>query len=292
MDPETQEIPIDQLPMKEYNAARDKGLSVVEVEKPEQEETQEAEKPKAKGGFQKRIDRLIKEQAELEKKVEAANRRAAEAEARTGKPAEQKQAVVEGAPKLEDFGTHEDWVRATARWEAKQELRAEREAEREAARQQSTKVIFDAHNERLIEARARIEDFDEAMETKGPWMDNDPDDQQSARAFQLAIFESDNGPDVLYFLGTHPEEFEKLGELTPSKVQRAVWKISESLEGKKSKPAEDEVEEDEPEKEEKPKSKAPAPIKPVTGGSTRSSKRLDDMTMAEYNKARDAGRIV
>ena len=288
-------LPMDQMPMADYKTARAKG----EIESDKSEDSPEKseelqEKPKSKGGgFQKRIDRLIKQQTALEQRAEAAERRAKELEsAQKGSEQAKTQNVVEGEPKLENFESHDAWVKAVARWEARQELQAEREAERQARQNESIKEIFDAHNERVVEARSRIEDFDDVIgSTVSPWRDGDSEDVQAARAFQLAIYESDNGPDVAYYLASNPEEFAKLGDLTPTKVQREVWRLSEKL-GKTAKDEEEEeVEEEKPEAKAKPVSKAPTPIKPVSTGTTKSSKALDQMSMAEFKKARAAGRI-
>ena len=285
-------LPMDHMPMADYKAARAKGETEVEQEE-EKPEVQQEEKPKSKGGFQKRIDRLHKMVAETEKRAEAAERRAQELEARNGHQEQPRTAPVQGEPREEDFTDHKEYMKAIARWEARQELQAERDAERQARQNESVKEIFDAHNQRIVEARARIDDFDEVISgTTTPWRDNDPEDISASRAFQIAIFESDNGPDILYHLAQNPEEFARMGDLTPTKVQREVWRLSEKL--GKAAPAEEEeeqVEEEKPEAKAKPVSKAPTPIKPVSSGTTKSSKRLDELSMAEYKKARAAGRI-
>ena len=106
------------------------------------------------------------------------------------------------------------------RWLARQEFR-EQEAQRDARQRQEaentrTKEIFDAHQERIAEAREKYTDYDEAQTgVATPWKDNVPADINAARAFQLAIHECDNGPDVLYHLAKHPEKLDCAGREKP-----------------------------------------------------------------------------
>jgi len=307
-----EEVPIDHLPTKEYNEARDKGVITVpktpvveepvpETEQTEETEQKEGEKPKQRGwnGAQKKIDRLIKHNAELEKAKEAAEKRAQELESKTSKPPEEKkpEPKADDEPKLEDFQDEHSYLRALAKWEIKQEFKAQAEAEEKAQEDAKTKEIFDNHNVKVSEARAKYEDFDESVtSTDTPWKDGSKSDVNASIAFQIAVFESGNGGEILYYLSKHRDELEKMRGLSPARVQMAVGRIADKLEAaNEDEPPvnEEEPPEEPPAKEEKPKivSKAPAPIRPVGGSSTKSSVPLDKMSPADYNKAREAGRL-
>src|SRR6266704_58691 len=100
VDTAVKEIELGNAPdMASYNKARDEGKSVIEVpaEKPVEEvETKPAEetdadhaaddkgddKPKVKGGFQRKIDRLTKAAAEAQERADKAEARARELEAK------------------------------------------------------------------------------------------------------------------------------------------------------------------------------------------------------------------
>lgn len=280
MAEEVAELSIDTLSMPEYNKAREAGELTVKA--PEVEEKDPVEdkddKPKAKGGFQKRIDRLVKHNAALEEKL-------AKLEAAKPEPKATEAPKVEGEPKLEDFKTHEEWVKATARWEARQELKAEREAIQRSKDEEATKSNFDAHNIRVSEARARYDDFDEITNVTLPWKEMG----DAAKAFQVALLEDENSAEIMYYFGKHPEELEQLADKSAVGITKAIARISDKL---TAKPAEEETE-DEPEEKKEPiklVSKAKPPIKPVTGGTTKSTVPLDQMDMDAYRKARDAGR--
>lgn len=282
--------PIDELPMDQYKKARASGAAVEEVEPEIEEEHKEEPKPKAKGGFQSRIDRLVKHNSSLETRAEQLERENNELKAKANGNGQRQQVQGDPEPKLEDYQSQAEWIRASIQWGVRQGINEHDYRQQKQKEFEESKAIFDAHNERISEARARIDDFDEVLKTtKSPWSK----ECDSSRAFQIAMFESDNGPDVAYYLGKNPEEFAKLADLTPNGVQRAIWKLSEKL--AKDEPAEEEEEEQEVKEEPKPKakieSKAPAPIRPVGSGATKSSVPLGEMSMRDFKKARAAGRV-
>ena len=81
-----------------------------------------------------------------------------------------------------------------------------------------------------------------------------------------ALFESDAGVDVAYYLAKNTAESVKISQMSPVAQARAIF----NLEAKVTKP--------------KPpvQSKAPAPVKPVKGGSTAAQKPVTEMSMSEY----------
>lgn len=288
-----------EMPLAEWKKARNEGTSTSVVEEKEEEsnveEQQEEkveEKPKQKGwnGAQKKIDRLVKHNAEIEKRAEAAEKRAAELEAKAGKQETEKPKAPE-EPKREEFEDDPTYYRALARWEVKQEFLAQAEADEKAQEDARTKEIFDTHNNKVTEARAKYDDFDESVTTTDtPWKDGSKSDVQASQAFAVALFESGNGGEILYYLSKHKDELEKMHGLSPARVQMAVGRIADKLEATKVEP--DDEEEEEVEEEEKPEpKKLPTPIKPVGRGTSTSSKKLDEMPLADFKKARNAGQV-
>ncbi len=291
---ETQEVPLDQVTdMREYKKARTEGKETVTQAKPvatevietnEGEETaKDGEKPKSKGGFQKRIDRLVKQTATLEEQLAAARK---ELEGKSGK-AEETPKPADGEPQREQFANDLEYYRALTRWEVKQEMKAEREAEeKEAVEAQAKKVQAD-YNKKAIEAQSQYDDWDEVVvksDFKIPTMVGD------------AIVQTmTNGPDVAYFLGTHPEICEEMMAVHPLAAVAMAAKISEQLGAGKSEETEEGDEQESGEKAEaqpeKPKSRAPAPIKPVSSGSSRSSVPLGKTDFSTYKKLRQQGRV-
>lgn len=281
------DVPIDHasVPMREFKKAREAGEATVKAapvaevdEKEEDSEETTDDKPKVviKGGFQKRIDRLIKHSASLEEENAKLKEQLAKGTKDEPKGSE-KQVAANGEPQRESFGTDIEYMKALVRWEMKQEQENDRLKEAAADR----KEIVNAYNRRALELQAQHGDYNEVV---GKNTEPIP-----SKVAQVIFEDLENGPDVCYFLGKHPEICQEMMEVGPRKAVAMAWKISEQLA-----PGEKKDDEEVDEKEEakvKVTSKAPPPIKPVNSGSTKSSVPIDRMSMADYKKARAAGRI-
>jgi hypothetical protein len=266
------EIPIDEIPLADYKKARAEGKTTVpEKVVAVEEETIDTEKPKLKGGFQKRIDRLIKQVSALEEERETLRSKVPKEEAKAA-PA------VQGEPKREDFQTEIEYVRAITRWEVKEELRLAREEEEKAEEAGKQKKIAATYNEKVVEAKSRYDDWEETVNQEGI---NIP------QGVGMAILRMPNGPDVAYEIGKNTELREELLGMDPLEAIGRAWELSKEMLGAAKA---DEEEEDVEETQPKPEKKTAPPIRPVTGGTTRSSVALDKMSLKDYKKARAAGR--
>ena len=98
-----------------------------------------------------------------------------------------------------------------------------------------------------------------------------------------ALLEMEEGPAIAYFLGKNPEVNKKLLEMSPTRAVAEVGKMAAEF-SKEEKP---EASERKVGPDKLPVSSAPAPIKPLTGHSTRSTVSLDNLDYAEYRKVRD-----
>jgi len=152
----------------------------------------------------------------------------------------QKPVEVENAPKRDDFESYEDYIRAdaqfTARQEAKKTLEAEREAQNRQKEEESERSLYAQYEARKEAARDKYEDFDDVVYST---------DAPVTPVMARALIESDLGADVMYYLGNHPEEAERISKLTQVRQLTEIGK----LELKINEPI-------------KP-SAAPEPIKPV-----------------------------
>lgn len=214
-------------------------------------EKEESKKPQEhKSGWQKRIDKLTAKNYKLSNEIEELRSKI--------KPAETTAPAQPQEPKLADFGGDvEKFLSARDAFKEKTET--------QAAEQERLKATYDTYNRKVSEARGNYEDWDEVLEA------TDITIPQSAG---LAVIESDNGPDVAYYLATHPEEAEALNGMTPIGMVRSIAKISDTLAAK-------------PAPTEKPKAKPAEPISPVGASSTRSSVPLDQLSPKEYIKIRN-----
>jgi len=135
--------------------------------------------------------------------------------------------------KADDFADAPSYADALAERKA-QELLAKRDAEAERV------ATLDAYHDREEEARNKYDDFEQVA--YNPKL---PVTETMAQTIQA----TDNGPDVIYYLGLNPKEAERIARLSPLLQAREIGKIEANLGS--NPPA-------------KKTSTAPAPIAPVT----------------------------
>lgn len=135
--------------------------------------------------------------------------------------------------KADDFADAQTYADALAERKA-QELLARRDAEAERA------ATLDAYHDREEEARNKYDDFEQVA--YNPKL---PVTETMAQTIQA----TENGPDVIYYLGSNPKEAERIARLSPLLQAREIGKIEAKLGA--NPPA-------------KKTSTAPAPIAPVT----------------------------
>lgn len=135
--------------------------------------------------------------------------------------------------KADDFADAQTYADALAERKA-QELLAKRDAEAERA------ATLDAYHDREEEARNKYDDFEQVA--YNPKL---PVTETMAQTIQA----TENGPDVIYYLGSNPKEAERIARLSPLLQAREIGKIEAKLGA--NPPA-------------KKTSTAPAPIAPVT----------------------------
>lgn len=234
---------------------------------PEQEtakadEAEAPSKPTGKDRLQKRFSELTRTIYEERARREAIEREYAELKARA-QPAQPSGSEV---PKLEDFSDYEAYADAKARFVAQQEIqKLQRSHAEQTARQRAT--------ETAAEIRARWETAEAGAKEKFADYDEVMADGSVSftEAVSLALLDSDSGPEVAYYLKSHPSEAQALRGLSPVAAARAIGKIEAKL---TSAPAP------------KPTTAAPAPPKPL-GGTPPAEGLRDDLDTSEWIRRRN-----
>ena len=136
-------------------------------------------------------------------------------------------------------------------------------ARREAAKQQSQ--VLESYHEREEEARSKYEDFEQVAYNPKLTITN---------VMAETIQSSDVGPDLAYWLGTHPKEADRISRMSPLSQAKEIGKIEAKLAS------------DPPVKR---STSAPAPISPVNARSTGSPaldttdpRSIKSMTTSEW----------
>jgi hypothetical protein len=193
---------------------------------------------KNRGGFQKRIDELTKANAEsrrqLTEALEALNKRQTEPVREA--PAE------DARPVRDHFDNPDDFTAAVADWSAKKAVReyqsqAQAEQQREAGTREFQTILnrWDEGRAKAIEAHP---DYVEVAENPAVPV---------AQHVGIAVLNTPNGHDVLYYLGQNPKEAARISGLMAPQAALEIGMLSAKLAGNGVQT-----------------SKAPAPVRPVS----------------------------
>lgn len=168
--------------------------------------------------------------------------------------------------KFDDYGAY---LRAQARWEAKQVIDEERQrytqAQETRLREAEQDRLMRVTQDRISAGQAKYQDFDAVVnDGLAPFLNP---------IMHAALVDSDVGHDVAYYLGKNPAEAERIANLHPTSAVREIGK----LEAKLQQPPQTTP------------SNAPPPITPV-GQRAKANKGPGEMTDLEYAKWRAKGR--
>ena len=162
--------------------------------------------------------RLARERGRTYRKIGALEARLEERETRQQAPQPE-----DGAPQRDQFDSYEDYLRADARFVAREETRKERQAiaqaQQQRAAQQQHEVVAEKWEEAKDTGREKYPDFDEVTQADIP----------ITRAMATAIMESPMGHDVSYFLGKNPKEADRIGKLSFTRQVAEIAKIEVQL---------------------------------------------------------------
>lgn len=244
-------------------------------------ETTQADAGEARTFTQDEVNEIVKKRLEragraTERELADRVQREVDAAIRRYVPAKAEVAVSEEAPKRDDFDSYEDFIRAEARYVAKQEFRAEREAAQKAEREAKEKASRDdalrQFDERKAATAAKYEDFEDALEVAKRLPITD--------AMFEAMVRTPEGWDIVHHFGTHPDEAHRIATLPPYAQAAEIGKLAARVAvGAQGAPAT--VAAVPAPTKSAPVSKAPEPIKPG-GESAKVEKDPVNMTDAEF----------
>jgi hypothetical protein len=199
------------------------------------DEPAEDPQPKRKrpGKYQRTVSRL---EAELEQVKALLHKQAA--------PAQQKAPEATPEPKQEDFTDYAAYLDARAEWKARattqQIIQQERQQFAKAQTTRAEQAAATAYFAKVETAKAKYDDFEDVAFA---------DDVPITDPMTKAIMGAENGPDIQYYLGSHPEEARVISRQDPYSQIRAIGR----LEAKLSTPSP------------KKTTTAPKPVKPLGG---------------------------
>jgi hypothetical protein len=249
-------------------AAKPAAESAPDSEAGKEAEQEEAEVRKGKGGFQRRIDRLTREKAELQEKLAdwestTGRKPAARASETTPEPAE-----PAARPKVDDFDDYDKYVEALADWKTDQKVAALVATQQKSQAEQAAK-------EREIErakgfaARAKAAAEKYADFAAVAYSDDTP----VSETMREVILESEHGAELAYWLGSHVDEAVRISQLSPVAAAREMGRLEAQIAAQNTTAAAPKTQ---------PKlTRAPEPIRPVNTATKVSAPSLMDADLGE-----------
>lgn len=238
----------------------------------ELESKADGDKPRKKGGFQRRIDKLNSRVTERERELEYWKSQALKGtgEQKSEPKVDLNPATVVGKPNPETFDTHAEYVEALTDWKLEQRENEQSQKRQKEALQTEQEKLVKSHTDRVETFKAKHEDFMERLE--------DVADVPMSITLQELIIGSEVGPSLMYELAKNREEFERIAKLPPLAAAREMGK----LEARVSSGASLEKKTDS-----KRVTEAPRPLDPVGKGTAgRVAKSIDDPNLSQYEYER------
>jgi hypothetical protein len=240
----------------------------------------EQEPARKKGGFQRTIERLNRENAELKQKL-AGQPPAGESEEQEPAPAEEAAPALpqfsKPKPTLEQFESLEAFTEAITDWKLeKRDFDSQQASAQSAARAEADQLTSD-WNTRKEATKSRHADYDDVIAAV--------DSVKLHPVQQRAIMESELGPELAYALASDPEELQRIVRLPPLAFARELGKLEAKLASElPGEPA--------PEPEAKVSS-APRPIRPVRSAQGAAAGVVDvkNISLGDYRRARESGKL-
>lgn len=232
----------------------------------------------------------------IARKISAKHRALKQAEAAIGKESQGRQAAEKQAsdlkaeiaqlkakvddgegPKRDDFKSDGEWWDAKIQWRVDQGV-SKGIAERETKREQERVEV--ERRTRIAKFAEGVDDYDETVESlKGVPQHQAVIDYMS---------DADLGPALIYYFGSHPDEYQKLASMKPVFAVAEVGKVETRLERKAEK-VEKTVKADEAlDTLKAPISRAPAPITTLHETAsvvTKDPSKMDVDELREFNRA-------
>jgi hypothetical protein len=164
---------------------------------------------------------------------------------------------------MEDFTDVQEYAKAVAAHERAEAIKEYEKKQRDAAIALQNQKLVQGWESGVSKAQAKYDDWDEVV-----------GDIKPTTPWAYAMMEADNGPDIAYYLGSHPAEVRRIAALSPSSQFREIGKLELKLQAPAEPP--------------KKPSKAPAPIEPVKGDAKSSVDEIEpQMDYEKYKKLGD-----
>lgn len=252
---------------EDFAVAHEEWTVAQQKPEPEEDDEEESEGAQPKSRTQKKIrKRIERATSDLKEKLRQAEERLAALEGKA--PATEKEENPE--PKREDFASDKEYMDARIKWGIDQGLKQQTEKDEKEAEEAAQKQILTNYWAQVEEAKEAHPDWEEVKASLG--------ETRIHSAVQLAIMEKENGAEITYYLGKHPEYTRRLAAIRPLSAVMEVGSLAAKLKAglKTGAPGTKAANSGTPQK---PKPRLPAPVQPVSTAATASSLTARDIAI-------------
>lgn len=191
-------------------------------------EQESEDKPKKKGGFQRKIDALTRERWERDQRIAAQERQLQEMQAQLARQQQQPGQTPDDMPRLADFGYDEDQYRAAMQEWSQGKVQAFQDQQRQQMDQQRQMAEAQRQQQLLVEkvqkATEKYPDFqDKVFDPSLPSLQ-----QVNPYAYQT-VLEAEGGADVAYYLANNPQEIYRFHGMGPLQAAREITLLEARL---------------------------------------------------------------
>jgi hypothetical protein len=251
----------------------------------EKEGDEEPAKPKRTGGFQRKIERLVRENEYLSRRFHelAYQQRQQPPQSPAGQAALAQRdfaqaalAQPEGRPRQDQFDSYDEYLDKLTDWKLEARLQQEHTAQqqRQQAAQQQERLT--GWQQRVGQFKSEAPDFEDVLESV--------DHINLTPVLQQAIMADALGPKLAYELARKPEDFARIASLDPVGALTALGEFKARLEPAKTAAPQQHTNGNGV----KPVSRAPNPIRPVgQGAGATSTVPPDQMPLGDYIRWRE-----
>ena len=251
-----------------------------ETEEGDSEEEKEGEeepaKPKRTGGFQRKIERLVRENEYLSRRFHELTYQQQQQRPQQPQQPQQQPAVADGRPRQDQFDSYDEYLDKLTDWKLEARLQQEHTAQqqRQQAAQQQERLT--GWQQRVGQFKNEAPDFEDVLESV--------DHINLTPVLQQAIMADALGPKLAYELARRPEDFARIASLDPVGALTALGEFKARLEPAKT-AAPQQLSNG---NGVKPVSRAPNPIRPVgQGAGATSTVPPDQMPLGDYIRWRE-----
>lgn len=242
-----------------------------EADGEEKEGDEEPAKPKRTGGFQRKIERLVRENEYLARRFhELAQQQRPPQQPQQQQP----QPVADGRPRQDQFDSYDEYLDKLTDWKLEARLQQEHTAQQQRHQAAQQQERLTGWQQRVGQFKSEAPDFEDVLESV--------DHINLTPVLQQAIMADALGPKLAYELARRPEDFARIASLDPVGALTALGEFKARLEPAKTAAPQQHT------NGVKPVSRAPNPIRPVgQGAGATSTVPPDQMPLGDYIRWRE-----